>query len=48
MTCQMNNCDMVIDDDAALRVEEHKFPKVNAPSQEVTRKAREKFGYLLK
>ena len=25
-----------------------KFPKVNAPSQEVTRKAREKFGYLLK
>jgi 4-hydroxy-3-polyprenylbenzoate decarboxylase len=25
-----------------------KFPKVNAPSQEVTRKAREMFGYLLK
>jgi UbiD family decarboxylase len=25
-----------------------KFPKVNAPSPEVTRKAREKFGYLLK
>ena len=25
-----------------------KFPKVNAPSQEVVREAREKFGYLLK
>ena len=25
-----------------------KFPKVNAPSQEIARKAREKFGYLLK
>ncbi len=25
-----------------------KFPKVNAPSQEVVRQAREKFGYLLK
>jgi UbiD family decarboxylase len=25
-----------------------KFPRVNAPSPEVTRKAREKFGYLLK
>jgi hypothetical protein len=25
-----------------------KFPMVNAPSQEVVRKAREKFGYLLK
>ena len=24
------------------------FPKVNAPSPEVTRKAREKFGYLLR
>jgi 4-hydroxy-3-polyprenylbenzoate decarboxylase len=25
-----------------------KFPRVNAPSQELTRKARDKFGYLLK
>jgi hypothetical protein len=25
-----------------------KFPKVNAPSPEVARKAQEKFGYLLK
>ena len=25
-----------------------KFPRVNAPSQEIARKAREKFGYLLK
>jgi len=25
-----------------------KFPRVNAPSQEIAQKAREKFGYLLK